>query len=291
MAEDTNTTPAAIEPSIDEQLNAAAASAVAEQTETPESPPVEEEVEQPEVEEPPKEEVEQPKEPPKEELDDDGLPKDHAARSDLGRKLSALHRRQDSIESETKATLDRISQLLEKVATSKTETPALDVPQLDPDEPVTYKEVLKIVESREQAKVQAKTQYDRSYSTTLERSFSEYVDEKGELNAAEIDGVLEEMKSIKYTPSSDPEKDALSNLRKAERAYLKKQTAQPKQKVNPLKGEAPRSPLGTTNGGKSPQKTVTPMKLDKDAEAYLKYVSAADGAERADKLRASVVRE
>jgi hypothetical protein len=285
MAEDTNKLPAAAtQVSIDEALNQAAADAVAEQAETTqeqvEESPV---VEKPQPEAPLPETVEE----PKQELDDEGLPKDHQARSDLGRKLAAMHRRQD----ETSETLSRISQLLEKVATAKSETPALDVPNIDPDEPVTYKELLKIVETREQQKIQAKTNYDRSYSQVLERSFAEYVDEKGEMNAAEIDGVLEEMKLIKYVPSNDPEKDALSNLRKAERAFLKKQTAQPKQKVNPLKGEAPRSPLGTAGAGKPPVKASAPIKLDPHAEAYLKSISASEGAAYADKLRASMSRE
>lgn len=281
MAEDTNKLPAAdSEPSMDEQLSQAAGDAVESEVETTETTETTEEA----APEPEASIVEEPKQ---EELDDDGLPKDHQARSDLGRKLAAMHRRQD----ETAETLSRISQLLEKVATSKTEAPAFDAPQLDPDEPVTYKELLKIVESREQQKVKAKTDYDRSYSAVLERSFSEYVNEKGEMNAAEIDGVLDEMRLIKYVPSNDPEKDALSNLRKAERAYLKKQTAQPKSKVNPLKGETPRSPLGTTAGGKSPSKAAAVIKLDKDAEAYIKFVSASDGPEKAEKLRASMGRE
>jgi hypothetical protein len=276
MAEDTNKLSAALATSSDDVLNQAAADAVEPGPETTkvteETAPLHEAT------------VEEPKQ---EELDDDGLPKEHQARSDLGRKLAAMHRRQD----ETAETLSRISQLLERVATAKSETPALDAPQIDPDEPVTYKELLKIVESREQQKVQAKTNYDRSYSAVLERSFAEYVDEKGEMNAAEIDGVLDEMRILKYVPSNDPEKDALSNLRKAERAYLKKQTAQPKAKVNPLKGETPRSPLGTTAGGKSPSKVAATIKLDKDAEAYLSFVSTSDGAERAEKLRASMGRE
>jgi hypothetical protein len=284
MAEDTNKLPAAAtQVSIDEALNQAAADAVAAQEETPQQEPVAEEVP---VETQPQEEAPETPEEPKQELDDEGLPKDHQSRSDLGRKLAAMHRRQD----ETSETLARISQLLEKVATSKTETPAIDMPQIDPDEPVTFKEVLKLMDSREQKKMEAKTNYDRSYSQVLERSFSEYVDEKGEMNAAEIDGVLEEMRLIKYTPSSDPEKDALSNLRKAERAYLKKQTAQPKAKVNPLKGETPRSPLGTAGAGKPPVKASAPIKLDPHAEAYLKSISASEGAAYADKLRASMGR-
>lgn len=283
MAEDTNKLPAADnEPSIDEQLSQAAGDAVESETETPtEEQAVTEEEPKPEPE------TEQQEQPKPEEVDEDGLPKSHQARSDLGRKLAAMHRRQD----ETAETLSRISQLLEKVATARVETPALDAPQIDPDEPVTYKELLKIVESREQQKVQQKTNYDRSYSAVLERSFAEYVDEKGEMNAAEIDGVLDEMRLLKYVPSNDPEKDALSNLRKAERAYLKKQTAQPRQKVNPLKGETPRSPLGTAGAGKPPSKATAAIKLDKDAEAYIKFVSESDGAEKAERLRASMGRE
>lgn len=279
MAEDTNKLPAADnEPSMDEQLSQAAGDAVESETETP---PIEESTPAEPVEEQAAEEAKP------EELDEEGLPKEHQARSDLGRKLAAMHRRQD----ETAETLSRISQLLEKVATARSETPALDAPQLDPDEPVTYKELLKIVESREQQKVQQKTNYDRSYSAVLERSFAEYVDEKGEMNAAEIDGVLDEMRLLKYVPSNDPEKDALSNLRKAERAFLKKQTAQPRQRVNPLKGETPRSPLGTAGAGKPPVKATAVIKLDKDAESYLKFVSASDGSEKAEKLRASMGRE
>lgn len=278
MAEDTNKLPAADSaPSMDEQLSQAAGDAVAPPEETP--PP--EETLPPEETPPPDEAAE------KQELDDDGLPKEHQARSDLGRKLAAMHRRQD----ETSETLARISQLLEKVATSRTEAPALDAPQIDPDEPVTYKELFQIIDRKEQEKIKAKTNYDRSYSAVLERSFSEYVDEKGEMNAAEIDGVLEEMRILKYVPSNDPEKDALANLRKAERAYLKKQTAQPKQKVNPLKGEAPRSPLGTAGAGKPPAKVSAPIKLDSHAEAYLKSISASEGSAYAEKLRASMGRE
>jgi hypothetical protein len=279
MAEqqDTNKAPAAQEPSMDELLTQAAGDAVAEETSTtePETSQPESEAAQPEG-----------KPEPTEELDDEGLPKGHKERSELGRKLAALHRRQD----ETQETLQRVSQLLEKVAMAKTapETPALDAPELDENEPVTYKEMLKIIERREQQKAAVKSNYDRTYVATIERTVAEYIDDEGKLNSAEIDGVLEEMKTITYTPSNDPEKDAISNLRRAERAFLKKQMAKPRQKVNPLKGEAPKSPLGVAPSGKSPAKSTPAIKLDKDAEAYLKFVSASDGAEKADKLRASM---
>ena len=99
------------------------------------------------------------------------------------------------------------------------------------------------------------------------------------------------MRLLRYTPTNDPEKDAISNIRKAERAFLKKQMAKPREKVNPLKGETPKSPLGVVASGIPPARSQPAIKLDKDAEAYLKFVSASDGAEKADKLRASMSRE
>lgn len=279
---DTNTIPAA-DVNAD-ALTKAAADAVAEEVETPvgETPPEETPPETEAAETP----VETPTEP---ELDAEGFPKDHKERSELGRKLSALHRRQD----EFADNMAKIAQFVEKIAQSKTDsTKAIDLPEVDPDEPITYKEAIQLFEHREQQKVEAKTNYDRGYTATLQEVFSEYTNENGEPNVTEIDGILNEMKTINYKPTSDPRYDAITNLRKAERAFLKKQMAKPAARINPLKGETPRTALGVVPKGKpSPASAASAVKLDPDAERYIKFVAAQDGPERAEKLRQSMGRE
>lgn len=264
------------EAAVDE-LTQAAADAVAEQTETVEETQETEEETVETAEEETQEEVVE----TQEELDAEGLPVDHQKRSDLGRKISAMHRRQD--ESDTR--LDRILEALEaqtKLATQRNEPDPLD--DLDPDEPMTKGEMERWFEARERKAKESSVTYDREYLKTFEQLSTT-------LTKEEVDMVVDEMKGINYKPSSNPARDAEINFYKAERAYLRKQLAKPKGKENPIKGNGSKTPLGTVTNQKVVEKEVSLPKLDANAASYLAFVEREDGTDKANELHKSMGKE
>ena len=212
------------------------------------------------------------------EVDEEGLPVDHGKRSDLGRKLSAMHRRQD--DSDTR--LDKILQALEaqtELATKKVDPDPLD--DLDPNEPMTKAEIDKYLEVRERKA----TEQTENYNTKYFKSLNQFVDG---LEVGERDAVIEELKVLPYEPSTNPTKDAENNFSKAERAYLRKQLAKPKGKVSPITGKNVTTPIGTlTNQTVVTKETVLP-KLDEAGMSYLAYVEREDGADKAQELHKSI---
>ena len=122
----------------DDMLNAAAADAVVAETETEPEEIVEDlQATEDVVVEQETEETET--------LDEEGLPVDHAKRSDLGRKLSATHRRQDEFDQK----LDRILGVLETQATVLTKAEPDPIDELDLDEPLTLRELDRRLDARE----------------------------------------------------------------------------------------------------------------------------------------------
>ena len=250
----------------DDILNRAAMDAVAEQTETETEQVVEE--------------VQTTKEPEPEELDDEGLPVDHAKRSDLGRKISAIHRRQD----DSDVRLDRTLKALEAqtaLATKRTEPDPID--DLDPNEPMTKGELERWFEARERKVKEQSSSYDREYLNTFNQLSTT-------LTKEEADAIVDEMKVLTYDPSNNPAKDAEINFYRAERAYLRKQLAKPKGKVSPITGDKTHAALGTVTNQKVVTKDVTLPKLDAHAASYLAFVEQEDGSDKAQLLHKSLVK-
>jgi hypothetical protein len=255
----------------DDMLNRAAMDAVAGQQETEPEAQEEEIVEQ-------EQDVSRETSEEQEELDDEGLPVDHVKRSDLGRKVSAMHRRQDDVDSR----LDKILKALEaqtNLATTKDSPDPLDA--LDPDEPMTKAEIDRYLEARERKAQEQTSYYDKTYLNTFNQL-------SATLSEAEAEAIVEEMKVMSYNPTKDPEKDAEVNFLKAERAYLRKQLAKPKGKVSPITGDKVKSPIGTVTSQKTVAKDVNLPKLDAAGASYLAFVEREDGIDRANELHRSL---
>jgi len=214
-----------------------------------------------------------------EELDDDGLPKDNAKRSDLGRKITAFHRRQDEFE-------ERINKLLELAESQSTRftnaPPKEEEVNFDPNEPITFAEMNKILDYREKASKQQNEYYNNQYLRTLGSLSSD-------LSEQEQGQILEEMKNITYKPSNDPARDAELNFYKAEKAFLRKQLATAKTgKKIPLRGD---EPLDGIPNQKNVARDVPLPKLSPSAQSYLAYIARTDGQEKAVALHKELAKK
>jgi len=246
-------------------LDAAASEAIAEQTgETIQEEQIEEIVE----------EVVEPvvtKEVVTDELDEDGLPLDHKARSDLGRTTHALHRRLDTFDEKFEKVLD----LFERQVKPKEE-----VLEIDPNETVTYAEMQQYMRQEKEREAKVKTDYDNKYYNAIIQASSTVTQE-------EYDAITAEFEHIKYKPTNDPERDAKENFYKAERAYLRKQLAG-KTRTIPVKGGGAAGALGVVQSQKVVAKEVALPKLDAAGQDYLNFIAREDGAEAATKLHRSL---
>lgn len=206
-----------------------------------------------------------------EELDEDGLPTDHKKRSDLGRKMSAFHRRMDNVDQ----TLSRLASILEQQESGSDQVPATD-----PDEPLTVAEWQRL-SAQEKAKEERDTKkYNDTYRSAVGRL-------GGDLTDQQWQDIVKEMESLPLDSSGNAELDAERNFYKASNIYYKKQLAKPAEKEVPLKREIAKN----TNVATS-QKTVVKEekmpKLDEYSKSYLDMVSRQDGEEKASKLRKSI---
>lgn len=198
------------------------------------------------------------------------LPDDHNERSKLGRKLSAYHRRVDEIDNR----FDRIETMLSSI-TQKEE------PQDDSyadDEPLTRKELDAYYASMKKKEASENEQYDKIYAQTM---YSQGPD----LEQAEFDAVMKELETIRYDKSQDPKRDAEMNFLRGERAYLRKLSAAKKKDI-PLKGD--KAPGAGLKEQKIETKETQMPKLDGVAKSYLDFVARKDGEEKATKLAKSV---
>jgi hypothetical protein len=205
-----------------------------------------------------------------EEPDTEGLPADHKERSDLGRKVSATHRRLDEYDNR----FQRIEGYLEKLVKPKAPDPAQE---LNPDEPVTVSEMQAIMDAREKAKEEQKKTYLDSYQRAVSSMGPD-------LSEGEWEDVLNELKTMHYDPSDDPVRDAKENFLKADNIRLRKKAAQPLEKQNPLQGGKPQGKLGVATNQNAVVKETAQPKLDADAKSYMDYVRRTDGDEAANKL-------
>lgn len=247
----------------DAELTAAAEEAKEEAAEET----VEEPQEEQEEEEPSAEEQEESAEEPQ--YDEDGLPLNHAARSELGRKVAAYHRRLDMLE-------EKLGKLDEFDSKINTLIQYLNKPEeeeeIDPDMPMTLRDFVRIQQRTQQQQAQLAEAYNNAYVSKI-TAMARDVDEEY------LQAVMEEMKNITYTPTADPERDAELNFLRAERQLLKKEMGA---KKNPLRGESP----GGTLKKQPTTKTGKPLpKLNAAAEDYLAYIRYTDGEEAALKAR------
>jgi len=219
---------------------------------------------------------EETEEPQEESVDEDGLPVDQGPRSELGRKVAAIHRRQDEFDSK----IDRMLAIIEAQNKPEPET----ISDEDDDMPLTRKEIREMMrrEREQETKSAQETQekYKEGYVGTLAR-LARDVDE------AEYGLILEEMKTMTYDPTNDPEKDAALNFYKAQVAAAKKSVSK---RENPIKGKAPKSELGTVINQKTVDKESALPKLDPAAQSYLSFVTREDGEDKAVALRKSMAK-
>lgn len=209
------------------------------------------------------------------EFDEDGLPIDHGARSELGRKVAAAHRRMDEFGTKLgtlDSRLDKLLTLLEKQNSPEEE-------EIDPDMPLTYGEYQRLEQKREQERAYQQQRYNDEYISTISQLASDLDEKSAELIVAEM------RDNVRYTPTGNAKEDARSNFIKATQLVLQKQTAAPLKKTNPLDKNEPRKGIGTIKS-QAITKTNKPLpKLDAAAEDYLRYVASTRGEEEALKLR------
>jgi len=205
------------------------------------------------------------------EKDGNGLPVEHKARSDLGRKFSALHRRQDGFD----AKLDKLLDVLAKQPAVEDDDPFSDTETLTKAEAKQYFEKLQ-KEANEQTAKQ-KQIYQADYDDTLVTLSSDYTDD-------EANAIFSELQTMRYNPTKDGRRDAELNILKAERAYLRKKTAGKKKDV-PLKQDPV---TGVMTSQKAPQKDVPDVKLSAAGESYLNFIARKDGDERAQQIKKSL---
>ena len=243
----------------DAELTAAAEEAAEETVETKEEETIETPTEEP-VEEP----AGEPEQP---EYDEDGLPLNHAARSDLGRKVAAQFRKMDMLEQQFQDVNSKIDSVLQAFKKPDEE--------IDPDMPMTFRDFQAIQHRTAQQQAQMAEAYQKAYVSTI-TNLAKDADEDY------YQAVMNEMKNIEYTPSANPARDAELNYLRAERNLLKKTMAS---KKNPLKGGSP----GGTITKQPVKKNNKPLpKLDAAAEDYLAYIRYKDGEEAAQKARKEI---
>jgi len=203
--------------------------------------------------------------------DADGLPTDNKARSDLGRKFSALHRRQDEYDLK----LDKLLDVL-------TQNQPEPVDDFSTDEPMTKaeaKQYFKQLQKEEkQAENQQQSKYQNKYDDTLVSLSAEYSND-------EANAIFGELTALRYDPSGNAAQDAELNFLKAERAFLKKKVAKPVKKDVPLKGD---DPTGVITNQKTPAKDSPTIKVSAAGQSYLDFVAKKDGSEKAQSLRKSL---
>jgi hypothetical protein len=166
----------------------------------------------------------------------------HKERSRLGRRLSAMEERMDAF-------LNKAEQLV----TPKEE---LFDEEIDPDMPVTLKEVEDYMAKKERTNTETRLKYENSYVKSVANLSS------GE-DPDFADKVIAEMETnFNSEYSKDGSRDAEVNWLKASNAVLKAGT----KKSNPLKGKKPKAPLGVGGSDTNASRGYVRPKLDAATE-------------------------
>ena len=193
-----------------------------------------------------------------EEITEEEIPDDNKERSNLGRKLSALFKKNDKME-------DVIAQQAELIG-------RLMPQEYDEEEdlPVTRKEMNQFLN---QQKTEA-NQYENDFKETFHKMCE--ANGLSDDDAEAIGGILLEKYNNRVV--GDGKLDGAMNFEKARSEYFS-----PKKTI--LKnGKAP----GVITKQKSAVKQQKTTKLDAVSEKYLSMITRLDGAEKADRLRKSL---
>jgi len=208
------------------------------------------------------------------ETNGDGLPVEQKSRSDLGRKVAAIHRRLDEQDNKWNELLDRFDVMLSR-SSGKTEQ------QVDYDEPLTRRDLENWQKEQETAKQKQEKKYNDSYNNTMLKLGAEMTDD-------DWNGLVAELKNMPPARTNNPSHDAELNFFKAQASMLKKAVVKPAERKNPLKGETPKNPTGVITNQKTVVKDSPMPKLDGAARSYLDFIAREDGDETAKKRANSV---
>ncbi len=217
------------------------------------------------------------------EADSEGLPIDQGERSNLGRKIAAMHRRQDQFDQK----FDQVIDLLKSQANQNQNV----IEEEDGESLITLKQAREMARGvasevyaeNEASGIKSKQEYDDAY-------LGKFAELTSDMSKQEYGELTQVMQKMTYSPSGNGAVDAELNFYKA-RAELAVQGKLPNKqqnKVNPLKGEEPVSELGTVTNQKQVGKQDSMPELDRFAKSYLGYVTKEDGDEKATALRKSI---
>lgn len=176
---------------------------------------------------------------------------EHKESSRLGRRLSAIEERMDVFLSQA-----------EKLVTPKDEA----IEEIDPDMPVTLKEVEAYLGRKEETRRNGRVNYESAYV----RSVAGLAEGEDSDFANRIMDEMESNYNAEY--SKDGGRDAEINWLKASNAVLKKGT----QKKNPLTGPKTKAPLGVGGADTNTERGYTRPKLDAATEDLIARSNFSD---------------
>ena len=155
-------------------------------------------------------------------------------KSQLGRKLAAMHRDQTAINTQTVEALQNINKALLR------QMPAVEE-EIDLDEPMTRRDVQAFYQKQNEQETNITNDYNKVYLDKIQELFSS--EDKS------IRGGLVEIFESKFnignsSGKNDPVLDAQINFERSQAAFYRGISTSPTKKVNPMKGAKPASPIG-----------------------------------------------
>lgn len=248
-------------------------------------------VKEPDNDDPPGKEKEPEGEPEKKESekeiepDDDSdkevdEPKSNVDRSRLGRRVAGMERQINDLV----GAIDRLVALKEQ--RPKDMEPE---PEPDPDEPLTLRQMERVITAREQKRVQDSRNYTASYVKTVWQLGQEEDDATLDEIAKELDDT-----ATYHRLSNDAVVDAERNYHKAAKAiYARRLAAVSKKKESPLERNKDKMELHTKTGAETrvPAREAKLPELDDDAKDFLKYVAKGGKGFTEDDIREALNKE
>ena len=196
-------------------------------------------------------------------------PSDNGERSKLGRKVKYIEDTVLGFQEQFEERMNRLDGLLAS-NNRRPDTYGYETED-DPNEELigTKAELKKFLndynKDQETQRQDSQMKYEQDYVKTIKRLGSDETEEDHK-------DIYDEMMShfnVKY--SDNPLVDAEKNYLKATRSVLKKRTAAPAKKVNPLKGNKPKAPLGAGSNSETMAKKTKPMpKFDEAAQDFMR---------------------
>jgi len=190
-------------------------------------------------------------------------PEDNTIRSNLGRKVKYLEGSLTEMQRQNQELIDKMNAVL-----GSQRMPQSNQEEEDDELAPSSKNELRSFMQQEMVRQrtfeeQSQAQYEQGYVKTINKLGSEV----GETEYNDI--YSEMMKNHNIRHSDNAAADAEMNWLKAERAILRKKTANPV-RSNPLKGNAPKAPLGGSSGETVIDKARKLPKFDDATLAYMK---------------------